>query len=77
MDLGTVVKNYWPVVVAAAAIIGAAYVANYRITEVERRQTEMQGEPLKLALLQSDVLRLKCEVNNVKRLIKQQEERDC
>lgn len=77
LDFGTAVKTYWPIVVMAAAIVGAAYVADYRITAIEKEQSEVKGEPLKLALLQSDVTRLKCEVQNVKRLLKQQEERDC
>lgn len=77
MDFGTIVKNYWPVLVAVVAIIGAAYVADYRISEIETKQSEMKGEPLKLALLQSDVSRLKCEVQNVKRLLRSQPEQDC
>lgn len=77
MDFGTIVKNYWPVLVATVAVIGAAYVANYRLEEVETKQSEMKGEPLKLALLQSDVSRLKCEVGNVKRLLRSQPEIDC
>ena len=77
MDFGTIVKSYWPVLVAVVAIIGAAYVADYRITEVESVQREMKGEPLKLALLQSDVTRLQCEVRNVKKLLRNQPESDC
>ncbi len=77
MDFGTVVKNYWPVFVATVAIIGAAYVADYRLTEVEQTQREMKGEPLKLARLEDSVKRLQCDVRNVKRILKNQDEHDC
>lgn len=77
LDFGTAVKTYWPIVVMAAAIVGAAYVADYRIRAIEEKQSEVKGEPLKLALLEQSVKRLRCDVRNVKRLLKNQDEVDC
>lgn len=77
MDFGTIVKNYWPVLVATVAIIGAAYVADYRLSAVEEKLRDMKGEPLKMATLEGDVKRLQCDVRNVKKLLRNQPESDC
>jgi hypothetical protein len=71
------IREFWPLIVAAAMAIASFAVANYRVEQVEAKVTELKGEPLKLALLEQDVRRLKCEVGNVKRLLKQQPEQDC
>lgn len=63
--------------VAVVGVAGTFAVMNWRVDDVDQRLTELKGEPLKLALLESDVRRLKCEIGNVKRLIKQQPEENC
>lgn len=63
--------------VALAGVVGTFAVMSWRVDDVDTRLKEMNGEPLKLALLESDVRRLKCEVVNVKRLLKNQAEDAC
>lgn len=70
-------KEFWPLIVAAAMAIASFAVADYRVEQVEAKVSEMRGEPLKLALLEADVRRLRCEIGNVKRLLKQQDEQFC
>lgn len=77
MNLTTLLKDYWPVLVALVAAVGAAFVSDYRVTQVETAVTEMKGEPLKLAILERDVAQMRCEIGNVKRLLRNQPENDC
>lgn len=66
------VKDYWGILVAAAAIVGFAYVADYRLRLVE---DELDKTDLKR--LSWQVTTLKCEVRNIKKVLQQKPETDC
>jgi hypothetical protein len=70
-------KEFWPLIVAAAMAIASFAVANYRVSQVEATLAATKGEPLKLALLEQEVRFLRCEIRNVKRILKSQPEQDC
>jgi len=70
-------KELIAIIIAIAAAIGSFAVAQYRINDMDDQMRELRGQPLKLAILDSDVHHLKCEIGNVKRLLKQQPETDC
>jgi hypothetical protein len=60
-------KDYWAIIIAIAAAIASASVALYRIGEVE---SEVRGQPLRVAVLERQVDRLGCEIDNIKKLLK-------
>lgn len=71
---GDWIRNWWPIIIAIAGAIGSTSVALYRVGEVE---DEVRGQPLKVARLEDKVERLGCEIRNVKKLIRNQEEDLC
>jgi hypothetical protein len=64
---GDWVRHWWPIIIAIAGAIASASVALYRINEVE---AEVRGQPLKVARLEDKVGRIECEIDNVKRVLK-------
>lgn len=70
-------KEYWTIIVGVLIAAGSLAVAQYRVGEVEAKLNEIKGEPLKLAILERDVGRMKCEIGNVKRILRTQPEIDC
>lgn len=67
----------WPLAVAATAIIGTYTLTEFRLAQVEQTVRQSSDQPLRLGLIENDVRRLRCDVGNVKRLIKNQVETDC
>lgn len=65
--------------IGTAVVTGAVALAlaDYRVSQAENRLDEIKGEPLKLAFVEKDVGRMKCEIENVKLLLKQLPERFC
>ena len=70
-------KTLLPVLLVAAGVIGTFAVSQYRIDAVEEDVKSFRGEPLRLSLLERDVKLVRCEVRNVRRLLKSQPETDC
>ncbi len=70
-------KEWITIAIAAIAAIGSMAVSQYRVGQVEETVRLMSGEPLKLALLERDVRALRCEIRNLKAIVKQLPERDC
>ncbi len=75
MPLGA--KEWITIAIASIAAIGSMAVSQYRVGQVEESVRQMSGEPLKLALLERDVRALRCEIRNLKAIVRQQPERDC
>jgi hypothetical protein len=75
MPLGA--KEWITIAIASIAAIGSMAVSQYRVGQVEETVRALNGEPLKLALLERDVRSLRCDIRNLKAIIKQQPERDC
>jgi hypothetical protein len=75
MPLGA--KEWITIALAAVAAIGSMAVSQYRVGQVEETIKTMVGEPLKLALLERDVKSLRCEIRQVKAIVKNQPEKDC
>lgn len=63
--------------VIAAGLISAFAVMQFQINNHQDAVDKMDEQSIDLALLKSDVKRMRCEIGNVKRLIKSQPERDC
>jgi len=66
------VKDFWPALVAAAAIVGFAYVADYRLRSVESRLEKTNIEQMSWQMRT-----LRCEVRNIKKVLEQKPEIDC
>lgn len=71
------VREWWPVIMAIFFAVASGAVALYRVSEVEAALKEIREEPVKVRELQGDVRRIKCEIGNVKNLIKSQSEVLC
>lgn len=71
------IKDYWSIILGVLIAAGSLAVAQYRVGEIESRLEELKGEPLKLVILERDVGRMKCEIGNVKRILRNQPEIDC
>lgn len=90
MDLKWI-KDIWPVVVAAIGLVGFAYVMDYRLQAVEhtlkdvdvrdlsRRVTAVETvlHDVDLRDMSRQAVALKCEVKNIKKVLKSQPEIDC
>jgi len=70
-------KEWITIAIAAIAAIGSMSVSQYRVGQVEETVRQLSGEPLKLALLERDVRALRCEIRNLKAIVRSQPERDC
>lgn len=70
-------KEYWTVLAGVFIAVGSLAVAQYRVGEVERSVEKLDKEPLKIAMLEREVGRLRCDIGNVKRLLRNQPENDC
>ncbi len=70
-------KDYWSIIAGVLIAVGSLAVAQYRISEVEETIDRLNSEPLKIALLEREVGRLRCDIGNVKRIIRNQAEQDC
>jgi hypothetical protein len=73
IDLKTIV----PIAIAVITAAGSLAVSQYRVGQVESRVSELKDSPVKLVLLERDVKLLRCEIRNVKRIIRNQAESDC
>ena len=73
------IKDNWAIVAFAFGIAVAAGVANFRIALNDERLKKLENEPTKIEIdgLKGDVKRIKCEVQNVKFLLKGKDEQLC
>lgn len=58
-------------------VVGTFVTMQNRVDGLQDQVEVLKGEPMKLAFVERDVRRLRCDVNNVKRLLKNQPENDC
>lgn len=70
-------KTLVPIAIAVITAAGSLAVSQYRVGQVETKVTDLKDNPLKLVLLERDVKLLRCEIRNVKRIIRNQAENDC
>ena len=70
-------KEWVTIAIAATAAVGSMAVSQYRVGQVEERVHTLSGDPLKLALLEQDVTALRCDIRNLKRIVRNQPEQDC
>lgn len=71
------IKEYLTIGIALLGVAGTFAVSNYRIGLIETRVTKYEDDPVRLTLLERDVKALRCDIGNLKRVLKQQPERDC
>ena len=69
---GDWIKNYLPLAVVAAGIIGFAYLMEYRVAAIE---ADLKTADVKY--MSRQVAALKCEVKNIKKVLQQKPEIDC
>jgi hypothetical protein len=70
-------KSLFPIAVAVVTAAGSLAVSQYRVGQVETWVSDLKDNPVKLVLLERDVKLLRCEIRNVKRIIRNQAENDC
>lgn len=71
------VKTWLPLLIAAAGIVGTFAVSQFRVSQVEEQLKELKGEPLRLSILERDVRYVRCELRNIRKLLKSLPEQDC
>lgn len=69
---GEWIKNYLPLAIVAASIVGFAYLLDHRVATIEQ---ELKAADVKH--LSRQVTSLKCDVKNLKKLLQQKPEVDC
>lgn len=70
-------KEVLAIAIAVVAAAGAFAVAQYRIDALNTKVEKLEDQPMRLGILESEVKRTRCDVGNIKRLIKSQPETDC
>jgi len=70
-------KEILAIAIAVVAAAGAFAVAQYRIDSLNSKVEKLEDQPIRLSILENEVKRTRCDVGNIKRLIKSQPETDC
>lgn len=73
LDLSVVIS----ILVAVAGFAGTLAVSQWRINDLAEEVREAKGQPLRLSRVEWEVKQMRCDINNVKRILKNQPERDC
>lgn len=73
LDLSIIIS----ILVAVASAAGTLAVTQWRVSAVEQDVSNYKSEPLRLSRVEWEVKRMRCDVGNVKRLLKNQPETDC
>ncbi len=68
----SLIREYWPIVMVAAALIGLGYLIDYRVNKIEQRLEKTNIEQMSWQMRG-----VRCEVRNIKRVIQQKPEIDC
>lgn len=71
------VREWLTIALASVAAIGSMAVSQYRVGIVEEGMKALRDEPMRLTLLERDMRLLRCEIRNVKAIVKSLPERDC